>query len=494
MPKEIVIKEEISPFALLTSADTAKMDQAAGEMLETLMENAGRVCADVFCRHVSSEKTVLIAAGPGNNGGDGYVMARYLAARGYQVAVAPWRSPKTDLAKKAAQRWQGKIVHFSSEEAAKYAWVVDGVFGAGFNPERDLPDEISDFMVSAKNRMAIDMPSGISSDSGALAGKIPAYQRTIAFTAKRPGHLLAPGRKKCGTVEVCQIGLPPESFRAMEIKFFHNHPGLFHLPLQIFDNQYSKYIRGVVSIVGGRRMPGAACLSADAARRSGAGIVRLTVSEEMLLPLVLVNPGLIADTDPLEELLKDSRRKVWVCGPGLSPSEAGKAFEILSKSEVKIIADAGLLGWASGDPLRLRKASILTPHEGEFTKLFGTEGDFSLKKGNRLAAVQAAAKLIGTVVLLKGSETIIAHPDGHTAINLHSTPALATAGSGDVLSGILGTCLAAGMDIWEGACAGAWLHGEAGIRAAEKEGGWPIAEDVVKELGHARQRAESLQK
>lgn len=486
----------LSPFSLLTSDDTARMDEASGEQIEVLMENAGRACADVFCKHVPPEKNVLIVSGPGNNGGDGYVMARSLKERGYDVAVTPWRPAKTVLAQKAASRWTGKTIPFSPERAAQYDWVVDAVFGAGFRPDKNLPADISDFMALAKKRMAIDMPSGISSDTGALCGDIAAYDLTVSFIRRRPGHVLRPGREKCGHVEVRDIGMKPEALEAAQPKIFYNQPGLWRLPLQRQDNDYSKYSRGVVSIIGGGAMPGAACLAADGARRSGAGLVRISVSKEKFLPFFLGNPGVIADIEKLETLVKDSRRQIWVCGPGLTVEEAGASFKTLIAAGKQIVADAGLLGWAAGNPSRLKGAAILTPHEGEFAKLFGTEGVFDLKpeKANRIEAAQAAARLTGSVVLLKGGETLIAHPDGCTAINIHASPALATAGSGDVLSGTIGTCLAAGMDVWAAACAGAWLHGEAGIRAAEKEGGWPLAEDIARALGHARCQAEMIQK
>ncbi|QCE35141.1 NAD(P)H-hydrate dehydratase [Acetobacteraceae bacterium] len=494
MRQESLEKTVLSPFALLTAEDTAKMDQAAGDHLDSLMENAGRACADVFCEHVSSENSVLIAVGAGNNGGDGYVMAHYLKERGYQVAVAAWQPPKTELAQKASKRWafEGKMVDFSVAEAGKYAWVIDGIFGAGFSSERLLPLEISTFFKAAKNLLAIDVPSGVASNDGKLCGDVADYDLTVTFTRKRPAHLLSPASRKCGFVEVREIGIPLEALSAVDVKIFYNQPGLWHLPLQAVGNGYNKYSRGVVSIVSGALMPGAACLSAEGARRSGAGIVRVASPKEALLPLFLRTPGLIVDLEPLEVLLQNPKSNVWVCGPGLTKEEASEAFQYFSSADVHLIADAGLLGMASGNPSCLKGVSLLTPHEGEFSRLFGTEGTFNLREneGSRMVAALAGARLLNAVLLLKGEETIIASPDGRVAINTHATPALATAGSGDVLSGVAGTCLASGLEVWEAACAAAWLHGEAGRRAAKKEGGWPIAEDVARELGHARQAAE----
>ncbi len=242
-----------------------------------------------------------------------------------------------------------------------------------------------------------------------------------------------------------------------------------------------KYRRGVVSLCAGQVMPGATRLAAAGARASGAGLVRISAGQGAEA-YRLGAPGLVIDEAPLEALLEDDRRKVWLCGPGLTEGEVEASLPVLLRAGRIVLADAGALGWAGECPARLEGVAVITPHIGEFTRLFGSPGD------DPVMAVREAARQIGATVVLKGAVSIIAAPDGRVALNDHASPALATAGSGDTLSGVIATMLAAGMATWEAACAGVWLHGEAGLRA----GNWPIVEALDSHLGDARAKAIAL--
>ncbi|GBR50966.1 sugar kinase [Neokomagataea thailandica NBRC 106555] len=233
-------------------------------------------------------------------------------------------------------------------------------------------------------------------------------------------------------------------------------------------------------------MTGAVRIAAQAARSSGAGLVRILGGDVALYRHS--EPGLIVDDVPIGEAVKDSRRQVWLCGPGLSNAEVEAYLPQLISAGKTILADAGALGTGAEAVEALRGVSVITPHMGEFRRLFG-----ALAESPRIEAARQAAQCVGAVVVLKGSDTIIAAPDGRVAINQHASPALATAGSGDTLAGIVSALLAGGMPAWEASCAAVWLHGDAGIAAASEYGGWPVVEALEKGLGRARQRAEKHQ-
>lgn len=456
------------------------MDQSVPSDIEQLMINAGTMVGRVIRERFAPCK-VLVACGLGNNGGDGLVLARFLQGCGWPVVVALLKNPPVSpLAQTMLAQWEGPVVPFIPEEAGRFDLVVDALFGAGMN--RPLSSEVEDFLAAARRIVAIDLPSGVEGGSGMLLGKVAPCVMSVCFVRPRAGHYLSPGAVYCGEIVCRDIGSSPEALASVHPTQWHNGPGLWCLPAQKAGDH--KYKRGVVSLAGGHEMPGAARLSAGSARRTGAGMVRIVTSPEDAPFYRLGDPGLIIDDD-LGLSLKDPRRMVWICGPGLLPEEAGRVLPELLASGKKVIADAGALSWASEDLSRLKGVSIITPHAGEFARLFPD------KAPSRLKAAQQAASLLDVVVVLKGEDTIIASPDGRVAINTHATPALATAGTGDVLTGVIGALYAAGMPSWEAACAGVWIHGQAGIMAAEKHGGWILAEDVVSCLGLARQVAEA---
>ncbi|MFT8715692.1 NAD(P)H-hydrate dehydratase [Gluconobacter potus] len=471
------------PFALLLPEESDRMDHAAAAILPStrLMENAGWAVARVI-RNRFSPCRVTVACGPGNNGGDGYVVACNLARWGWAVRVAALASPKPGTpAAEMAALWTGLTVPFAVEELASADLVVDAVFGSGL--KRPVSDEVASVLAAARQVVAIDMPSGVAGASGEILGKARGCVLTVTFVRPRPGHVLQPGSDLCGEVICADIGMPEPAWEGITPSVQHNQPGLWIPPVS-GDGDY-KYRRGVVSLCGGVEMPGATRLSARGARRSGAGLVRISAGEGA--PAYrLGDPGLIVDDAPLSKLLEDGRRKVWICGPGLTEDEVAETLPQLLKAGRTVLADAGALSWGSQDLSRLKGVAAITPHIGEFRKLFGPV------EGSRLDAALSAAKRINAVVVMKGPDTIVAAPDGRLAINTHASSALATAGSGDTLTGVIGTLLAAGMDVWEGCCAGVWLHGEAGIQAGKAHGGWPVAEDLDLPLGPARAAATRL--
>ncbi len=455
---------------LLTPTETAAADRAAvalGHPVAWLMENAGRAVARAVRARMRPCRT-LVLCGPGNNGGDGYVAARHLSAAGWPVSVAALAPPRGEAAG-AAARWRGLRAPFTVQAAARAALVVDAVFGAGL--ARDLDPEVADVLRAARRLVAVDVPSGLDGATGAVRGYAPQADLTVTFCRLKPGHLLLPGRTLCGPVVLADIGLPdaalPEGVRT-----WRNDPALWNLPAP--DPAGHKYSRGHVTVLGGAAMTGAARLAAAAARRAGAGMVTIAAAGSADAYRA-GEPGVIVDERPVGDLLADPRRTSWVCGPGLGEAAAAAALPVLLAAGRRVVVDADALTLCQGDPERLRGGAVLTPHDGEFARVFGPPGE------DRLTAVRAAAVRTGAVVLLKGADTIVAAPDGRAVVNDNAPPWLATAGAGDVLAGVIAGLLAQGMPAWESACAGAWLHGH----AASLAGPGLIAEDLPSLLPRA---------
>ena len=453
---------------LLTPDEMAQADAAASRLGvpgSALMAHAGRAVARAIRARFQPCRT-LVLCGPGNNGGDGYVAARMLAEEGWPVAVAALAPPRAGSdAAEAARRWHGPTVPFSAVEAAHAALVIDAVFGAGLS--RDISADVADTLRAGRRIVAVDVPSGVDGATGAVRGYAPHVALTVTFFRLKPGHLLLPGTTLCGEVFLADIGMPPGAMSRP--RTFLNTPALWHIPTP--SPEAHKYSRGHVTVLGGAAMTGAARLAADAARRAGAGMV--TIAAQGNAPVYRAgSPGLIVSDETLPELLTDPRRHVWVCGPGLGVDAAKTALPVLLAAGRSVVVDADALTACAGNPDALCGAAVLTPHAGEFARVFGTI------RNDRLAAARSAAARTGAVVLLKGSDTIIAAPDGCAAINASAPPWLATAGAGDVLTGIIAGLLAQGMRSWEAAAAGAFLHG----RAADVAGIGMIAEDLLATL------------
>ena len=452
---------------LLTPEEMARADAASpalGVPGPTLMANAGRAVARAILRRFRPCRT-LVLAGPGNNGGDGYVAARLLQQAGWPVALAALGPPRAGSdAADAASQWRGPSAPFTPAEAARAELVIDAVFGAGL--ARDVDGIVADTLRAARRVVAVDVPSGLDGATGAVRGFAPQAALTVTFFRLKPGHLLLPGRELCGETVLADIGLPGGVLSQVRPACFANLPELWRLPMP--GPQSHKYSRGHVTVVGGATMTGAARLAADAARRGGAGLVTIAATGSGDVYRA-GSPGVLVSEAPLAELLEDERRNVWVCGPGLGPDAARATLPVLLSAGRRVVADADVFSAFAGEPDALRGAAVLTPHAGEFARAFGSPG------ADRVAAVRAAAARTGAAVLLKGADTIIAAPDGKVAINASAPPWLATAGSGDVLAGLIAGLLAQGMPPWDAAAAGAFLHGRAGVLAGQGL----VAEDLL---------------
>ncbi len=457
-----------APIELLTPDEMAVADRTAVAMgcsIEALMENAGRAVARAIRARFSPCRT-LVLCGPGNNGGDGYVVARLLAQIGWPVSVAAL-SPS-----RYAAGWRGPTVPFSAAEAARAELVVDAVFGAGLS--RPLDPEVLNVLRAARRVVAVDVPSGVDGATG--GGDAVAAVLTVTFFRLKPGHKLLPGRDLCGETVLADIGIPAAVLEKLMPHTYLNRPGLWRVPEPGADSH--KYSRGHVTVVGGAAMTGAARLAAASARRGGAGLVTIAALGSAAVYRA-GNAGVIVDAAAVEVQLQDPRRLAWVAGPGLGVDAARQVLPVLLRAGRQVVVDADALTACAGTPARLRGAAVLTPHAGEFARVFGKPGP------DRVGAVRAAARLAHAVVVLKGSDTIVAHPDGRVAINDTAPSFLATAGSGDVLAGLVASLLAQGMPRWEAACAAVWLHG---VAAAEIGAGL-IAEDLTSAFPAAFRRA-----
>jgi len=458
---------------LLSPQEMAEADRMAGHG-PALMEAAGRAVAMAIRKRFRPCRTVVLA-GPGNNGGDGYVVARLLEQAGWDVAVAAIAPPRAGSdAALAAARWRGPMR--AIEAVGRAGLVVDAVFGAGL--ARDFDGAAAEALRGCGVPIvAVDVPSGVDGGTGAVRGFAAQAALTVTFFRAKPGHLLLPGRDLCGELVLADIGLPPAVLDSIQPRTFANGPGLWTLPRPGAASH--KHSRGHVTVISGREMTGAALLAARSARRAGAGLVTLACADAASATLHrLAEPGALvmeADGVPalVEAILADPRRDTILAGPGLPPDEATRdlAARFLAAGR-QLVADAGALTAFAGQAEGLRGAAILTPHAAEFVRLFGPPGE------DRLAAARAAARRIDGVVLLKGSDTVIAAPDGRAAINHNAPPSLATGGTGDVLAGLAASLLAQGMPAFEAACAAAWIHGEAAARL----GGMILAEDLCSSI------------
>ncbi|WP_431858927.1 NAD(P)H-hydrate dehydratase [Azospirillum sp.] len=442
-----------------------------------LMENAGAAVARAI-RARWSPRPVAVACGPGNNGGDGFVVARLLAEAGWPVRLGLLgeRAALKGDAAQAAQRWTGAVEPLGPQLLDGAPLVVDALFGAGLaRPLEGVARAVVETMAGL-TVVAVDVPSGVHGDTGAVLGAAPAAALTVTFFRCKPGHWLLPGRTLCGETVLADIGIPETVLDAIAPRCRENGPALWgaRYPWPRVDSH--KYARGHAVVMGGGRMTGAGRLAARGALRAGAGLVTVACPPEAFAIYAAGSPSLIvepvADDAAFAALLADARKNAVLLGPGAGVGVHTRARVLAALDAGKAcVLDADALtsfAGAPGDLLdRLSGRCVLTPHEGEFARLFGQAGD-------KLTRARAAAARCGAVLLLKGADTVIAAPDGRAAINANAPPELATAGAGDVLAGLILGLLAQGMDGFDAACAGAWLHGEAAARI----GPGLIAEDL----------------
>ncbi len=463
---------------ILTVAETAAADQTAiagGTPGAILMERAGTAVADAICARFEPRPTVVFC-GPGNNGGDGYVVARVLSARGWDVWVERLAEPSSGDALAAASSWQGVTVEIGAGRPDAELF-VDALFGAGLT--RPLEGEAARLArVSHRLRdrfIAVDIPSGVAGDTGKPLGEIGFCAGfTVTFHSRKPAHALEPGRSHCGEVVVADIGLGPPAGR-----LFENGPDLW-LPRFPWPGSGShKHARGRMIVVSGDAWStGAARLAARAGLRIGSGLVTIYSPPESLasnaahLEAVMLRPF---ETDLELEQAADAADAA-VIGPAAGLGEATLLNVLaLARTGAALVLDADAITVFRDDPEELfsvlDRDDVLTPHQGEFERLFP---GLIAAAPERITAALRAAERAGAVVLLKGSDTVVAAPDGRAAVNLNGSPWLATAGSGDVLAGFIGGLVAQGMESFEAACAAAWIHAE----AAELHGPGLIAEDL----------------
>jgi len=482
---------------VLTTAEMERADRltiAAGTPGFALMLSAGQAVAGVAMDMVG-EGPILVVAGPGNNGGDGFVAAAELSARGREVSVILLgeRDSLQGDAASAAKGWKHPLLPFNPQAIGKPALIIDALFGAGLN--RTVTGEPLD-MIEAINAngapvLAVDLPSGINGTTGAVMGGAIDAAETVTFFRRKPAHLLLPARIHCGRVRVADIGIDAGVLAEIQPRTFENVPAFWRPSFPVPRIDGHKYARGHALVVSGEMAAtGAARLSARGALRVGAGLATLASPRDALavnaaaLTAVMVRA---ADTAvEFAELLTDKRFNACVIGPGAGLGQRTRDFVLTALSARRgLVLDADALTSFAEAPDRLFEAIkaahdpqvILTPHEGEFPRLFS---DISNKHPHRskLERVRAAAERAGAVVLLKGPDTVVASPDGRATIAANAPPWLATAGAGDVLAGMIAGLLAQGVAAFEAASIGVWMHGE----AAREAGPGLIAEDLPETL------------
>ncbi len=512
------MSSEDPALKLLTTMEMAAADRlaiASGVPSLDLMARAGEAVAEVAGTMVDIGARILVLAGPGNNGGDAFVAARRLAEQGYRVRLALLgdRSALKGDAAHFAARWPGSIETVDRTCIRDSDLIVDGLFGAGLSRAIEGPaaDAIAAINASRIPVLAIDVPSGLDGSTGAPTGAVVEATRSITFFRRKPGHILLPGRVLCGPVTLADIGIPASVLDEIGARTFVNDPALWRDALPAQKPEGHKYTRGHVVVVSGpAESTGAARLGARGALRIGAGLVTVATPRAAFpvnaahLTAIMLKPFDVPEG--LTGVLTDKRRNAVLIGPGCGVGPATcRMVEIALQSGAGVVLDADALTSfevATADPAAASPASfgflpgaaaaapagperlfaaikanagrpvVLTPHDGEFRRLFGT------LSGSRLERARHAAAESGAVIVLKGPDTCIAAPDGRAAINDNAPPWLATAGSGDVLAGFVTGLLAQGVPAFEAAAAAVWLHGACGAAAGQGL----IAEDLPEAL------------
>ncbi len=477
-------------YALIEPDAMARVDKRAEESgisVAALMERAGQAVAASALAHYPQALRFVVLCGVGNNGGDGFVAARALKESGAEVAVYVFG----DIGRlKGAAKQAFDCVGMSFTSLGEYRpiagdVVIDAIFGAGLS--RDVPPQVADIIDDIERAalpvIAVDLPSGLCGKRGIPLGRVFHAQRTVTFMARKPGHVLMPGRSLCGDVEVFDIGIPRRILMDGCGSIFENHPGVWAAAFPKPDGETHKFKRGHLTVFSGpSHATGAARMTAMAGFRAGAGIVTVAATHEALGALsASLTAVMVSGIEIEEELIDwrdDKRHATYVLGPGFGDLDRARAFVSLLRDKALVLDADGITAFKD-EPQRLfdlfaaNAPRILTPHEGEFARLFpDIAADKTLGK---LEKAQAAAAACNAVIIYKGADTVVAAPDGRAVINANAPTYLATAGSGDVLAGIAGGLLAQQVPAFEAAAAAVWLHGE----TAQKLGPGLTAEDLA---------------
>ncbi|HUO54493.1 MAG TPA: NAD(P)H-hydrate dehydratase [Rhodoblastus sp.] len=518
---------DLAPIELLTPAEMGRADAltiAGGAPGYNLMLRAGKnvaaAAADLL--QAGEANRVAVFCGPGNNGGDGYVAARQLRDQGFEVSVGALGDPRTlhGDAAQAFSDWAGTVLTAEALDPRSFDLIIDALFGAGLSRPLDgaalaLVERING---SGTPVLAVDVPSGLDGATGAIGSQGVLARETVTFFRLKPGHLLMPGRRACGRLRLSQIGIEDAVLREIAPKNFLNAPALWRDAFPWPDECGHKYSRGHLVVASGpASRTGAARLAARAGLRVGAGLVSVASPAEAVAvnaaQLTAIMLRAVDGAGQWNELLEDRRFNAVVIGPAFGVGEATREVvaTILARAAGRrfgLVLDADALtsfqglSYSLGDIIGGSGAQVvLTPHEGEFSCLFSSKDENYQNCGEvggasrvtsetmpqimesacKVARAGAAARASGAVVVLKGPDTVVASPDGRAAIACNAPPTLATAGSGDVLAGLIGGLLAQGMPAFEAACCAVWLHGE----AANLFGPGLIAEDLPETLPRA---------
>lgn len=468
--------------ALLTTHTMQQAEKYAdshGTSYMVMMENAGKAIFDCVINNYKKQP-VLILCGPGNNGGDGFVVARLLKQAGWSVKIVGDIVAKTPDSKDMLDRCGCDILPISPDVLNDKPLIIDALFGAGLMRPIDgnngyIIQEINNLQLDV---VAVDIPSGVDGNTGEILGIATKAKHTVTFLRKKPGHLLLPAKARCGKVIIANINIPPECLEKIKPIIFENFPSLWQVPAPSADEH--KYNRGHTCVIAGE-MSGAPRIAARSARRVGSGLVTLAGPQDIYQVLATEEAGaLLQHLDTKKDftnLLANEKITTWLIGPGYGVHEetVTTICNILKTNKPSVL-DADAITSFEKNPEKLFSAIngevVLTPHSGEFKRLFP-----KLNK-DKLTNVQEAAQLSGATIVLKGSDTIIVAPDGRTIINSNASAYLATAGSGDALAGIIAGLLAQGLNGFDAAACGVYLHAE----TANMFGEGLIAEDIPETL------------
>ena len=483
------------PELLLTPSQMKKSDGFAvsdGTPGVALMRNAGNATAAAASAMVPPGSRVVVLVGPGQNGGDGIVAAAQLLARGYDVSLCllgRWDALRGD-ASVVARDWSGETLPLEEADFAKADLIIDALFGGGLARDIDgaAKAAIDRLNLSGKPVLAVDLPSGIDGETGAVRGIAVKASRTITFAARKPGHLLLPGRGFCGEVILSDIGVGQDNLQRSGARLYVNDPALWGAAVPRPELASHKYDRGHVLVAsGGATRTGAARLAARAALRIGAGLVTVASPPEALgvnaAQLTAIMLRGCEGAEGLHAILADERLNALVIGPALGVTAATRAMvAVAAQARRRLVLDADALtsfeGLASELHQGFRSApTVITPHDGEFRRLFKGHPDI-LDPPSKVERARRAAAYLGAVTVLKGADTVIAAPDGRAAINVNGTPYLGTAGSGDILCGIIAGLMAQHLPAFEAAAMGVWIHAEAGAAF----GAGLISEDLPEQI------------